>query len=355
MRHDFYVYVLLDPRKPGSFEYGPLSFDYEPFYVGKGKGKRDRSHFRMGNVRADAQRIRSPFKVNKILKILEAGLEPIVVRVKQEATEKVALRLEIRAIELIGRKPLGPLTNATSGGDGVSGYKGDELHCERKGKAAKAWHATLTPDELVQRSVSLSIGVRKYLLSCTPEQLAERGRRISEGHKKRTPEEQLLLQTHFREVQLNLPAKVQRLKNKRTSRGLKKFNATRATVHYLDAAAKQSEAAHNYWDSITDEERMSRGAAIKAGYAKKSKRALTAKNTKIADAIKAKHASASVFDTRMRSFMVMVGVMMRNANIVDEDLKARLRASATRYYSKEANLDNKPSVLREKVRKLIAA
>lgn len=187
MRCDFYVYVLLDPRKPGNFEYGPLSFDYEPFYVGKGKGKRDRSHFRMGNVRQDAARTKSPFKVNKILKILESGLEPIVVRIKQEATERVAFKLEVRAIELIGRKPAGPLTNLTDGGDGVSGYVGDELHCERKGKAAKAWHASLTSDELVQRSVSLSIGVRKYLLSCTPEQLAERGRRISEGHKKRTP------------------------------------------------------------------------------------------------------------------------------------------------------------------------
>lgn len=355
MRHDFYVYVLLDPRKPGNFEYGPLSFDYEPFYVGKGKGKRDRSHFRMGNVRQDAARIKSPFKVNKILKILESGLEPVVVRIKQEATERVAFKLEMRAIELIGRKPLGPLTNLTNGGDGVSGYIGDALHCERKGKAAKAWHASLTPDELVQRSVSLSVGVRKYLLSCTPEQLAERGRRISEGHKKRTPEDQLILQAHFSEVQRNLPVAVQRLKNKRTRRGLRKFYATRAEVHYLDVSAKQSKAASEYWNSITEEERTDRANAIKVGYAKKSQRAINAKNSKIADTIKAKHASASVFDSRMRSFMVMVGVMMRNANIVDDDLKARLRASATRYYSKEVNLDNKPRVLREKVRKLIAA
>lgn len=355
MRCDFYVYVLLDPRKPGCFKYGSLSFDYEPFYVGKGKGKRDRSHFRMGNVRQDAARIKSPFKVNKILKILESGLEPIVVRIKKEATERVAFKLEVRAIELIGRKPSGPLTNLTDGGDGVSGYKGDELHCERKGKAAKAWHASLTPDELVQRSLSLSVGVRKYLLSCTPEQLAERGKRISEGHKKRTPEDQLILQAHFSEVQRNLPADVQRLKNKRTKRGLKKFNATRATVHYLEVSAKQSASGKEYWDSISDTERTKRATAIKEGYAAKSKRAITAKNSKIAESIKAQHAKQSPFDTRMRSYMVMVGLMMRNANVVDDDLKAKLRAKGTRFYSKATNLDHKPSVLREKVRKLIAA
>ena len=36
----FYVYVYLDPRKPGSFKFGEYEFDYEPFYVGKGKKNR---------------------------------------------------------------------------------------------------------------------------------------------------------------------------------------------------------------------------------------------------------------------------------------------------------------------------
>ena len=32
----FYTYIYFDPRKVGPFMYGDLSFDYEPFYVGKG-------------------------------------------------------------------------------------------------------------------------------------------------------------------------------------------------------------------------------------------------------------------------------------------------------------------------------
>ena len=37
-----YVYVYLDPRKPGIFGYGEYKFDHEPFYVGYSS-----RHFRM--------------------------------------------------------------------------------------------------------------------------------------------------------------------------------------------------------------------------------------------------------------------------------------------------------------------
>lgn len=40
----YYVYVLLDPRKEGSFTYGDYVFPYKPFYVGKGIRNRWRVH-----------------------------------------------------------------------------------------------------------------------------------------------------------------------------------------------------------------------------------------------------------------------------------------------------------------------
>ena len=51
MENQFYAYVYLNPLKYGKFIYdnGKLSFDYEPFYVGKGKSDRVKVHLREAN------------------------------------------------------------------------------------------------------------------------------------------------------------------------------------------------------------------------------------------------------------------------------------------------------------------
>ncbi len=118
-KQEHYVYIYLDPRKPGNFNYGNYHFDFEPFYVGKGKGKRAWDHLK------ENQQKRSK-KYYVIRKILREGyqLKPLIL--KQSMTDNEAIEEEITLISLIGREDLekGPLLNLTNGGDGHSGAIG---------------------------------------------------------------------------------------------------------------------------------------------------------------------------------------------------------------------------------------
>jgi len=61
----YYVYVLVDPRIAGGFNYADLHFLYKPFYVGKGKNKRVNAHFH------NIKKSNNPYKTNKIKSILK--------------------------------------------------------------------------------------------------------------------------------------------------------------------------------------------------------------------------------------------------------------------------------------------
>lgn len=86
----FYVYAFLDPLK-----------GMEPFYVGKGKGRRAWTH--TGNTHTS----------NRIKVIRGNGLKHVVKVIRDGLSEATALKVEAHLIQLIGRVDLatGPLTN----------------------------------------------------------------------------------------------------------------------------------------------------------------------------------------------------------------------------------------------------
>jgi len=109
-----YVYTLVDPR------------NNLPFYVGKGSAERCNAHV----VEAKYYVKRKSLKLNKIRKLMSLGMEPIVVKVEENVSDKQALDLECLLIAEM--RDLGfKLTNMTDGGDGAQGYKHTEEYKQR--------------------------------------------------------------------------------------------------------------------------------------------------------------------------------------------------------------------------------
>jgi len=87
----YYVYIIFDPTLKGNFKYENLSFEYEPFYVGKvtyRKGyNRENDHFRRSNLKINS------YKNNKIKKIISSGLYPIINKIEVDMFEEDAFNL----------------------------------------------------------------------------------------------------------------------------------------------------------------------------------------------------------------------------------------------------------------------
>lgn len=116
MINKYYNYIYLDPRKPGKYFYIGLDyiFKYEPFYAGKGSGKRIKSHFWSSSLKIKT------FKSSMIKTILSLNLKPIIIKLNDNISETEAFENEKFLIKKIGRKDLnlGPLCNHTDGGEG---------------------------------------------------------------------------------------------------------------------------------------------------------------------------------------------------------------------------------------------
>jgi group I intron endonuclease len=113
----FFVYCYLDPRVPGEFIYDDLKLDYKPIYIGKGTGRRYKTHlyiYKNNNTRF----------YSKLTAIFNDGYKPICIIVKNNLLEDESFYYEKHYINLIGRiENAGPLTNLSDGGEGQSGFK----------------------------------------------------------------------------------------------------------------------------------------------------------------------------------------------------------------------------------------
>ena len=116
---EFYVYAYLDKERPGKFTYQDLSFDYEPFYIGKGKN--DRCY---KGIRDKKKSI----KVCRIKSMLDKENYPLILKLYTELSNWESFKLEIETIQKIGRinDNTGPLANMTEGGTGGLGLKHTE-------------------------------------------------------------------------------------------------------------------------------------------------------------------------------------------------------------------------------------
>lgn len=134
-KNRFYLYALLDSRKPGKYCYSELDicFLYEPFYIGKGSGNRINNHLFKSRIDKNTNKR----KVNKIKKIIDGNQKPIAIKIKENLSNKIALSEEMSFIKIIGRLNLnkGPLTNFTDGGDSPGGFNHSE---ETKNKISKS-------------------------------------------------------------------------------------------------------------------------------------------------------------------------------------------------------------------------
>ena len=137
MEENYYVYIFLDPRKQGEYIYGEYSFKYEPFYVGKGRYKRLKSHLYPASLR------KSSYKNNKLNKIIKDGFDPLEFSlvIQKDMSNKNALSLELEMIKLIGRTcDGGTLTNiALGGGEGTEGSVRSESSKKNMSNIIKRW------------------------------------------------------------------------------------------------------------------------------------------------------------------------------------------------------------------------
>lgn len=179
----FYIYVYLDPRKPGNFKYGKFKFKFEPFYVGKGGTKRQiKRHL----YEAKNNNIKNSIKFYKIKHILNLELEPIIIKLHENLLELEAYKIESEMINKIGRVSMktGPLANINDGGRGGCHNPPEELRAKyskaTKGKTYEEIYGKKKAKILKKKRIESNKKreIRKLLNTARPERAIKLNKNI---------------------------------------------------------------------------------------------------------------------------------------------------------------------------------
>ena len=123
-KKDYYVYVYLNQTKPGFWKYKNIEFKYQPFYIGKGRNKRESVHLCESMLKQHNHK-------NSIIKSIKNKIneEPIHYRIFENLTNDESIAIEIDLIKYFGRldNKTGILSNATDGGDGANNFSKETL------------------------------------------------------------------------------------------------------------------------------------------------------------------------------------------------------------------------------------
>jgi hypothetical protein len=159
----FYIYVYMDQRKPGKWVYGKITFDFQPFYVGKGTGRRDVMHL------CPYMLNQKTYKTSTIKSIVkDTGEIPLHRRIFENLKQPDAVTIEMDFIKTFGRKDNGTgiLCNHTDGGDGSNNMASSSRHriaiAHRKsiyqyslsGRFLKKWKSLMDAEHELQINVA---------------------------------------------------------------------------------------------------------------------------------------------------------------------------------------------------------
>lgn len=249
----FCVYAFLDLRKPfidiknNKFIYKncfkkegfKYKFDYEPFYIGKGKIQRPRDHiFNIITTISKAKNLH--LKENKFKKIIEfinvcsddfknikketifTIEKKIVFVIKQNISENDAFELEKDLINHFGKliDNMGPLVNYTDGGEGVSGFKKSiETLQKMSENSKKLWeNKKYKQKQLVSRKkLWENEEYKQKMINCHKKHSNEIRKKITDSLKRKWQDEE------YRKKQAALMKRNRVSNNKKISATVKKY------------------------------------------------------------------------------------------------------------------------------------